>query len=78
MKEQLRKAITHEGNAIQRRVEWIQQVIERQTKTAQIIQETIEGFRTQLEAANLALDLLREEYRKIIETGENTGNNDND
>ena len=45
-------------------------MLERQTGCLVNYQQTIEGLRVDLQAANLALDGLRAEYRKLLENGE--------
>jgi len=66
MDERLRNAITHQGSALQRRVDFLQKMLERQTQALMNYQQTIEGLRVDLQAANLALDSLRAEYRTIL------------
>ena len=63
----LRNSITAQADDLKRRVGWIQNMLDRQTQAILNAQETIEHFRTDLLAVNMALDGLRAEYRKLIE-----------
>ena len=66
--KRLREALSRHGEQMSGRVAWLQTMIERQQKIILNGQEAIEGFRQQLEAANIALDALRAEYKVMLES----------
>lgn len=63
--DHLRNAIKHQGELLQKRAEWLAKMIERQTQTVLNSQESIRELTRNLEATNLAIDSLRDEYRKL-------------
>jgi hypothetical protein len=70
--DELRRAIQNQAEDLKKRVDWLQRMIDRNTQVALNAQGIIEGYRADLQAANLALDGLRSEYRKLIENGNNS------
>lgn len=66
---ELENAFKSHSDDLKKRVEWIQKMIERQTQLVLNAQKTVEHYQIQLEAANLALEGLRAEYRKLVKNG---------
>lgn len=71
----LLEAIKAQGQELSRRADWLQKMIERSSETILNCQKTIEGFRTSLEAANLTLNSLKYEYRKVLASSREGGTN---
>jgi len=69
-------AIKREGESFSERIDWYQKMIDRSSQTILNCQDTISHFQISLEAAHLARDVLRKEYRKLIENGEMKENSD--
>ena len=73
MDERLSQAIVLQGTSLQKRVEFIQKMLERNTQAIEKAQNAIEIaqkmiglLRVDLLAANLALDAIRDEYRNLL------------
>jgi hypothetical protein len=65
MSNDLQNAIKVQAEDLKKRVDWLQRMIDRNTQVALNAQGIIEGYRSDLQAANLALDGLRAEWKRI-------------
>ena len=66
----LREIIQQQGQALQKRAEWLQTAIDRQSQSVLNAQKAVEHFSGELQAVNQAIELLREEYKRIVGNGE--------
>ena len=71
--ERMLNAIQTQGRELQQRAEWFQKMIERQTQAILNSQATIDHFRCNLQAVNMAIDSLREQYRQLNEGASQAG-----
>ncbi len=60
-----RTAIAEQGRLLQKRVEWLQKMLERQSQAVLNSQAMVEHYSQELTAANLAIDSLRAEYKQL-------------
>jgi hypothetical protein len=66
MSDELRKAIQNQAEDLKKRIGWFEKMIEHQNQVISNCQALAEHYRTDLQAANMTLDGLRAEHRKLF------------